>query len=172
MHASTDLGSETPEQKPPPTKTRPGTDSEKRLCERPQHTPHHLARCVFSGQPILFNIEHSHSRSQLSDAITHRWKHLRTESINAIVTLSEAKHLWSISVRDRYKLPARFFAPLRNHIITDVLSHSYTVRHFRAEHPFINRMRLFADSWPGEFSCYQGASTCPHCCAIVVAHFK
>src|SRR5262245_47991602 len=40
-------------------------------------------------------------------------KHLRTEFINATVTLREAKHLWSISVRDRYKLTARFFAPLR-----------------------------------------------------------
>jgi hypothetical protein len=105
------------------------------------------------------------------DAITHCRKHLRTEFINANFTLSEAKHLWSISVRDRYKL-TEILRSAQNDIITDVLSHSYTVGHFRAEHPFINRMRLFADSWPGEFSCYQSASTCPHCCAIVVAHFK
>jgi hypothetical protein len=91
VHASSDLGSETTEQKPTPSKTRPGTDSEKRLRERPQHTPHYLARFVFSGLPILFNIEHSHSRSKLSDAITHRRKHLITEFINAIVMLSEAK---------------------------------------------------------------------------------
>ena len=123
------------------------------------------------------------------DAITHRRKHLGTEFINAIVTLSEAKHPAISAVADtdfiakatenfltlcHYKIGRNswILRPAQNDIITDVLSHSYTVRHFRAEHPFINRMRLFADSWPGEFSCYQSASTCPHCCAIVVAHFK
>jgi len=93
MHPLANLGSETSEQKSSPTKTRPGTESEERLSKRPEHTPRHLARCVLSGPTILLNIEHSHSRSQMSDASSYHKKHPRTQFLNATVMLSEAKDL-------------------------------------------------------------------------------
>ena len=77
MHTSAYLGSETAKQKSSPTETRPGTESEKGLCERPQHTARHLARCVLSGPAILLNVQHAITRNQRSevrglDDIIHR----------------------------------------------------------------------------------------------------
>src|SRR4029077_4962327 len=44
MHGATDLCTETPEQKPSPTKERPRAKSEKRLHDIPKHPADHLAR--------------------------------------------------------------------------------------------------------------------------------
>src|ERR1044071_4375831 len=46
MHTSANLRSEDPKQESSPSKTRPRTKSEKRQCNRPEYTAHHLARCV------------------------------------------------------------------------------------------------------------------------------
>src|SRR5262245_53845388 len=54
---------------------------------------------------------------------------------SATVMLSEAKHPWSISVCDRYKIDPRFFASLRMTLSPTVLSQSHSLRHFSAEHP-------------------------------------
>jgi len=64
MHASTNLCAEPPKQKSSPTKTRPGTESEKRQRQRPQHSADHIARCVLPSAAIFFNIQHSLSRVQ------------------------------------------------------------------------------------------------------------
>src|SRR5262245_50807420 len=126
MHTSANLCSETAKQESSPTETRPGTESEKRLCKRPQHTASHLVGRVLSSPAILFNVDHGHSRSQMSDARSYHKKYLRTEFINGIVMLSEAKHLWSMSIRDRYKIDLRFFAALRM-TLSPGCSHNLTV---------------------------------------------
>jgi hypothetical protein len=87
------LGSESPQQKSSPTETRPGTESEKRLRYRPQYAASHFAGCVLCGLPILFNIEHNHSRSQMLDGNSYFKMHPRTQFLNAVVMLSEAKDL-------------------------------------------------------------------------------
>jgi len=71
MHTSANLCSETAKQKSSPTETRPGTESEKRLCKRPHYTACHLARCVLLRSAIFPNVQHSHSRSQLSNASSY-----------------------------------------------------------------------------------------------------
>ena len=124
----------------------------------------------------------------MSNATSYHKKHLRTEFINAIVMLSEAKHpVTSIAganpnrstrVADSYsnevlsRGSSWILRSTQNDIITKVLSQSYSVRHFRAEHPLINRTHLLPNSRPGKALCDESASTCSHCCAIVVAHFN
>ena len=72
MHTSANLCSETAKQKSSPTETRPGTESEKRLCECPYYTASHLARCVLSGPAIFFNVQHGKSEvREISDDISY-----------------------------------------------------------------------------------------------------
>jgi hypothetical protein len=58
MNASTDLCSETAEQKSSPAETGPGAEPKKRLRKSPQNAATDLTRRVFPGAAILFNVQH------------------------------------------------------------------------------------------------------------------
>ena len=92
MHTSANLCSEAAKQESSPTETKPGTKPEKRQRKRPKHAASHLARGVLSRPAIFLNVDHSHLGSQMSIASSYHKKHLKTEFINAIVMLGEAKH--------------------------------------------------------------------------------
>src|SRR5580765_6330879 len=59
MNTATKFCSETAKQKSPPAETRPRAEPKKRLGKHPQHAPRDLARRVFPGATILFNLQHA-----------------------------------------------------------------------------------------------------------------
>ena len=69
MNVATNFCSKTAKQKSPPAETRPGTEPKKRLGKHPQHAADDLARRVFSGATILFNVQHVCS----SDCVGGAW---------------------------------------------------------------------------------------------------
>lgn len=78
---------------------------------------------------------------------------VRPAFINAAVMFSEAKDLCVYLSPQSIQKLIRDLRSAQNDIIINVFSQSYSVRHVRAEHPFINGAHLFADSWPRKFRC-------------------